>query len=106
MTGYISGSQPLQPFSTVPHVVVNPNHKIILLLHHNHNFDTVTNQRTHRLRTAGQGGPQSIQRSETLNVQFKHWPDTTLGENALLKRVTVFRNTLLRRNLSTILCKQ
>ena len=33
----------LRPFSTVPRVVVTPNHKIILLLLHNYNFATVIN---------------------------------------------------------------
>lgn len=33
----------LQPFNTVPPVVVTPNHDIILLLLHNSNFDTVVN---------------------------------------------------------------
>ena len=31
------------PFNTVPHVVVTPNYKIILLLLHNCNFATVMN---------------------------------------------------------------
>jgi hypothetical protein len=30
-------------FNTVPHIAVNPNHKIILLLFHNFNFATVMN---------------------------------------------------------------
>jgi hypothetical protein len=33
----------LGPFNTAPHVVVNPNHKIILLLLQNRNFATVMN---------------------------------------------------------------
>jgi hypothetical protein len=33
----------LKPFSSLLHVVVTPNHKIILLLHHNCNFAIVTN---------------------------------------------------------------
>ena len=33
----------LRPFNTVPHLVVTPNHKIILLLIHNCNFATVMN---------------------------------------------------------------
>ena len=33
----------LQPFNMVPHVVVTPTHKIILLLLHNYSFATVVN---------------------------------------------------------------
>jgi hypothetical protein len=33
----------LLPFNTVSHVVVMPNHRIILLLLYNCNFDPVTN---------------------------------------------------------------
>jgi hypothetical protein len=33
----------IQPFNTVPHGVVAPNHKIISLLFHNCNFATVRN---------------------------------------------------------------
>ena len=31
----------LCPFNTVPHVMVTPNHNIILLLLHNYNFATI-----------------------------------------------------------------
>lgn len=33
----------LLPFTTVPHALVTTNHKSILLLLHNYNFDTVIN---------------------------------------------------------------
>ena len=43
---YTNGSQiflMLQPFHTLPYVLVNPNQKMILLLHHNCNFVAVMN---------------------------------------------------------------
>ena len=43
---WLSTSLMLFPFNTVPHVVVTPNHKIFLLLHHNCTFAIVRNHST------------------------------------------------------------
>ena len=40
---WFSTSLMLQPFNTIPYIVVNPNFKIMLLLLHNYNFVTFMN---------------------------------------------------------------
>lgn len=41
---WVSTCRVLWPFNTVTHVVVIPNHKLLLLLSHNYNFATFVNQ--------------------------------------------------------------